>query len=378
MTTCSSDLGAGLHLSSFSLCSSEVISNMSSKITKSPALRAAKAEFLSYITDKSRYVSTTDQQGPLRHGEARLLARRRWYINQTMQWDVEGLCWRNKDGRPLIIKDLIWDTVISEMRQLHTHGQRLVWTTVKAKYDGILEDDVRMICKVWYKHGLSRLDRRNESQWTLYGDESSQDDEPPADNESVEVNKHLQDDASSRVNDHPQDDESVEINKPLQDDESSEANESSQGEASLQDEGPGRQFFKCVLIPQKHPIIDKNPPKRLRANSTEMLQRYTKTLEEKEEERPSRRAKKDIDRLRGIGAGIYASNAKPFAQEAAERMARTRTLAEFVDDAFPVAPKGRQGTAPTKRSRPRSPSYTPTDDDSDDDDSSDNDDDNGD
>ena len=45
--------------------------------------------------------------------------------------------------------------IISQMRQLGTHGQRLVWTRVKAKFDGILEDDVRTICKVWYKHGLS-------------------------------------------------------------------------------------------------------------------------------------------------------------------------------------------------------------------------------
>ena len=104
-----------------------------------------------------------------------------------------------------------------------------------------------------------------------------------------------------------------------------------------------------------------------------MSQQYTKTLEEKEAKRPSRRVKKDIDGLRGIGGGIYASNAK-LTQEAVERMARTRALAEFVENASPVAPKGRQGTAPKKRLRPSSPSSTPTDDDSDNDDSSSDDD----
>ena len=131
------------------------------------------------------------------------------------------------------------------------------------------------------------------------------------------------------------------------------------------------------MIPQKNPIINKNPPKRGRANSTERLQIYTKALEEKEAKRLSRRAKNDIDGLRGIGAGIYASNAKPFAQEAAERMARTRALAEFVDNASPVAPKGRQETAPKKRLRPRSSSSTPADDDSDNDSSSSSDEDEG-
>ena len=56
------------------------------------------------------------------------------------------------------------------MRQLSRHGQRLVFATVKVKYDGILEDDVRTICKAWYNHGLSQLDRQNESQWTHYKD----------------------------------------------------------------------------------------------------------------------------------------------------------------------------------------------------------------
>ena len=57
--------------------------------------------------------------------------------------------------------------------------------------------------------------------------------------------------------DEHEDDEPLKNDEPTQEDEPLEANESSQGEASLQDEDPGRQFFKCVLIPQKHPIIDK-------------------------------------------------------------------------------------------------------------------------
>ena len=391
-------------------------------MTRVPDLRAAKAEFRSYLADKSRYVSITELQGPLRHGEPQLGARRRWYIKQTMQWDAEGLCWRNKDGRPLIVKDLIWDTVIFEMRQLDTHGQRLVWTTVKAKYDGILEDDVRTICKVWYKHGLSQLNRSDESQWTRYGDnvelaapsgtpsstkrsqssdtlrddESTQDDKTSSDDESSHDDEShdddepfhndddpTQEDQPSEANDSSRDDENDELfhadDDPTQEDQSSQANDFSQDEES-QDEDLGHQMLKCVLIPKRTPIIEKKPPKRRRANSIEMLQSYTKRLEEKEAKRPSRRAKMDIDGLRGIGTGIYASNAIPFAQEAAERMARSKALAEYVDNASPEAPKGRQGTAPKKRLRTRSPSSTPAadDDESDNDDSSDDDEDEGD
>ena len=80
-----------------------------------------------------------------------------------------------------------------------------------------------------------------------------------------------------------------------------------------------------MLIPQKHPIINENPPKRRRANFIEILQRYTKALEEKEAKRPSRGVMKAIDGLRDIRAGIYAVNVKPCAREAAERTARTRS-----------------------------------------------------
>ena len=40
--------------------------------------------------------------------------------------------------------------------------------------------------------------------------------------------------------------EPLQNDEPTQEDESLEANESSQGEASLQNEDPGRQFFKCL------------------------------------------------------------------------------------------------------------------------------------
>ena len=73
----------------------------------------------------------------------------------------------NKDGRPLITKDRIWDTVISQMRQLDSHGQKPTWDTVKARFDGILKDDVRTVCRVWSKHGTAQLDRNNESQWIV-------------------------------------------------------------------------------------------------------------------------------------------------------------------------------------------------------------------
>lgn len=359
-------------------------------MTRTYDLRAAKAEFACYIADQKRYVSITEEQGPLRDGETRILAARRSYIKRKLQWDAELLCWINKDGRPLITKDLIWDTVIAEMRQLDTHGQRLVWTKIKAKFDGILEDDVRAICKVWYKHGLSQLNEipevnelptNNESSETKKlptNDESSPVNEPstndespetnalPTNDASAEANEPLEDDEPSPVNEPSTNDESpepnevpindasTEVNEPSEDDDSSAVNEAPrndessavkvtpQRQAQSQDDGDhGRQFFKCVLVRQRQPIIANDRPKRRRANSAERLQKYTKILEEKEAKRPSRQAKKDIDGLRGIGAGIYASNAKPFAQEAAERMARTKALAEFVDNASPEASKER-------------------------------------
>ena len=213
-------------------------------MTKVPDLRAAKAEFTSYTAGKSRYVSITEQQGPLHHGEPQLRVRRRRYIKQTMRWDAEGLCRRNKDGRPLIIENLIWDTVISEMRQLDTHGQRLVWTTVKAKFDGILEDDVRTICQVWYKHGLSQLNRRNELQWTLYGynvelaapsgiPSPTRRSQPGDLLSSSQEDTSSSDDESSHDDEPPENGGSSKDNEPPQDYESSEANESSLGEAQL-------------------------------------------------------------------------------------------------------------------------------------------------
>ena len=346
-------------------------------MTKTADLRAAKAEFASSIADQKRYVSITEQQGTLRNGETRILAARRSYIKRKMQWDADGLCWINKDGCPLITKDLIWDTVIAEMRQLNTHGQRLVWMTIKAKFDGILEDDVRAVCKVWYKHALSQLNESPEvneprikdespginklptndecspNNEPSTNDESPETDELPTNDTSAEVNKPPEDDepspvnepstndespepnelpindASAEANEPTEDDDSSAVNEPPRNDESSAVNMTPQRQARLQDDGdPGRQFVKCVLVHQRKPIIANNRPKRRRANSAERLQKYTKTLEEKEAKRSSRQAKKDIDGLRGIGAGIYASNASPFAQE---RMARARALAEIDD-----------------------------------------------
>ena len=377
-------------------------------MTKVADLGTAKAEFARYIADKSRYVSITEQEGPLRHGEQRLLSRRRWYIKQTMQWDIERLCWKSKDGRPLVTMDRIWDTVICEMRQLHTHGQKLVWTTIKAKFDGILEDDVRMICKIWYNHGLSQLDRHNESQWSqpdnsLQEMEPLPDDDAPQVDESPQVEEPSRNDVPSQEDEAPQVDESPQVEEPSRNDvpsqkdeapqvdefpqdkepsrndvssqedevpqvdEPSRANNSLRDGALLRDKYPGHQSLKCVLIPQKHPIINTNTPKRRRrANSTEMLQRYNERLEKERDARwSSRQAKKDIDGLRGIGGGIYASNTKTFAQEAAERMARSNALADFVDNASPVAPKGRQGTTTKKRLRSRSTSSPPNGDEGD-------------
>ena len=170
-------------------------------MTNVPNLRAAKAEVTSYIADKIRYISITEQQGPLREGETRIGAQRRYYIKQKLEWDTENALWGHKDGRPIVTKDQIWDTVISEIRQLGLYGQKLVWTTIKAKFDGILEDDIRKICQLWFDHKLSQLDRDNESHWSLSGDtvepanalrahsptETSQSDQPSRDDDAPPV-----------------------------------------------------------------------------------------------------------------------------------------------------------------------------------------------
>ena len=53
-------------------------------VGKVPDLRAASAEFARYIMDKNRYISITEQQGPLRPGESRLLVPRRQYIRKKI------------------------------------------------------------------------------------------------------------------------------------------------------------------------------------------------------------------------------------------------------------------------------------------------------
>ena len=206
-----------------------MIFDIKPEMTRVPDLGAAKAELTSYIADKNRYVSITEQQGPLRNGEPRINSHRRWYIKQKLHWDPERALWRNKDGRPLVKKDQIWDTVISEMRQLEYHGQKAVWTTVKTKFDGILEDDIRMICKGWYKHGLAQLDCDNESHWSLLRDHvqpaGPSDNHPPT--------------ARSQPDNYLPDKE------PSQNDESSQDDNGPQGDGSPQDEESSRRIQRA-------------------------------------------------------------------------------------------------------------------------------------
>ena len=145
----------------------QTLTHIKEMADKVPDLRTAGAEFASYIADKNRYVSITEQQGPLRPGESQLRGPRRQYIKTRMEWVPQKACWMNRDGRPLITRDLIWGTIIKEMRQLDSYGQRKVWSIVKAKYDGIQEDDVRAVCKVWLEHNLDLLDAQDNSLWDL-------------------------------------------------------------------------------------------------------------------------------------------------------------------------------------------------------------------
>lgn len=57
---------------------------------KEPNLRAVSAEFASYIADKTRYFSITEQQGPLRAGEAQLRAPRRHDIRDGTHGRLAG------------------------------------------------------------------------------------------------------------------------------------------------------------------------------------------------------------------------------------------------------------------------------------------------
>ena len=132
-----------------------------------PNLRAARADFTAYIAGKSRCISISEQQGPLQPGESKLRAPRRQYIKNTLQWDEHKACWLNRDGRPLIKRDDIWMTIIGEMRQVDTYGQRKIWGVVQGKFDGIYEDDVRAACKAWSKHRLYLLKPNEDSQWDI-------------------------------------------------------------------------------------------------------------------------------------------------------------------------------------------------------------------
>lgn len=148
-------------------CNRQALTHPNAMADKVPDLRAARAEFTGYIADKNRYISITEQQGPLRPGESKLRAGRRQYIKKTLQWDTHKACWLNRDGRPLIPRDIIWVTIIAEMRKLDTYGQRKVWGVVQGKFDGIYEDDVRAACKAWSKHHLCLLDPDEDSQWDI-------------------------------------------------------------------------------------------------------------------------------------------------------------------------------------------------------------------
>ena len=242
---------------------------------KVPDLRTASAEFASYIAGKNRYVSITEQQGPLRPGESQLRGPRRQYIKTRMEWDPQKACWMNRDGRPLITRDLIWETIIKEMRQLDSYGQRKVWSIVKAKYDGIQEDDVRAVCKAWVEHNLEFLNAQDNSLWDL---------------------------------------------------------------------DPN---------PQRSPVI-----------------------EEVARKRPSRQAKTDIEGLRSVGGGIYGSDLKSFAQEAAERVSRTHELAEFVGNT--TLKPSKRGQRMRSKSESSPPFPMEDENDGNDDEDNDNDDDDGD
>ena len=354
-------------------------------VDKIPNLRAAGAEFASYIAEKIRYVSITEQQGPLRPGESQLRGPRRQYIRTRMEWDPQKACWMNRDGRPLITRDLIWETIIKEMRQLDSYGQRKVWSIVKAKYDGIQEDDVRAVCKAWSDHNLDLLNPQDNSLWDLNPEALTNTIKPfaPLSANSAGLgrsgNMHLEDHlspgtraaiipSSSQLRSHDRQElfegsileqdscqtndspsaESQPNHRLLEDrlevdDDPSNHLPEQEGtnqtdtqrvapEATHRASRSGCQRLLSVSIPQRSQVMPKVTRKPLRRKtSSEKLQKYTENLMENYAKRPNRQAKTNVERLRGVGAGIYASNVESFAQEAAERVSRTNELTDFVE-----------------------------------------------
>ena len=387
---------------------------------KLPDLRAARADFTAYIAEKSRYISISEQQGPLRPGESKLRAPRRQYIKNTLQWDEHKACWLNRDRRSLIKRDNIWTTIIGEMRQLDTHGQRKVWGVVQEKFDGIHEEDVRAACKAWSKHRLYLLKPNEDSQWDITPEAQANTIHPVdplsihdpglGDTGDMRVEEHLS--SSTEVVTHPPEllsrsfkgqksvegsnleQDSCQINSPpsaisqahydLPDDNyddpkifapEEETINTERAESKNTPRAPRSesQYLQSVSVPLRDPVIEKVSRKQVRrANSTEKLQEYTQNVMEQYAKRSIGQAKIGIEGLRGAGTGIYASNLKSFAQETAERVSRARELAEFVDNIQPKPSKRGQKT--TSRHTLRSPSPVEDEDDSNDDEDDDDDD----
>ena len=388
---------------------------------KVPDLRAARADFTAYIAEKSRYISISEQQGPLRPGESKLRAPRRQYIKNTLQWDEHKACWLNRDGRPLIKRDDIWMAIIGEMRQLDTYGQRKVWGVVQGKFDGIYEDDVRAACKAWSKHRLYLLNPNEDSQWDITPEAQTNTIHPVdplsihdpglGDTEDMRVEEHLS--SSTGVVIHPLElqsrsfkgqksvegsnleQDSCQIDNPpsavsqahydLPDNNHDDPKDLALEEETINTERADSkdtprasrsesQYLQSVSIPLRDPVIEKVSRKQVRrANSTEKLQEYTQNVMKQYAKRSIRQAKIDVEGLRGAGTGIYASNIKSFAQEAAERVSRARELAEFVDN---IQPKpSERGQKTRSRLTLRSPSPAEDEDDGNDDGDDDDDDD---
>ena len=348
---------------------------------KVPDLRAARADFTAYIAEKSRYVSINEQQGPLRPGESKLRAPRRQYIKNTLQWDEHKACWLNRDGRPLIKRDDIWAIIIREMRQLDTCGQRKVWGVVQEKFDGIYEDDVRAACKAWSKHRLYLLKPNEDSQWDLTPEAQTNTGsfkgQQSVEGSNLEQNSCQIDNPPSAVSQAPYDlpDDNYDEPKDLAPEEETIDTERADSNDTPRASRSESQYLQSVSAPLRDPVIEKVSRKQVRrANSTEKLHESTQNRMEQYAKRSTRQAIMDVEGLRGAGTGVYVSDTKSFAQEAAERVSRTRELAESVDNIQPEPFKRGQ----KKRSRHALRSPSPAEDEDDGNDNGDDDDDDGD
>ena len=128
---------------------------------KVPDFQTAATFFARYIANKDRYVPV---EGPWESGQSIPLAPRRKKVRQILYWSAYDRCWLAMDDKQIVLRDDIWPTIVSKIRQSGTSGENHTWDAIRKDYDGILKKDVVLACKTWTRFHLWLLDTGNGAQ----------------------------------------------------------------------------------------------------------------------------------------------------------------------------------------------------------------------